>query len=146
MQVSNKFTIALHVILAIDYFKDREDVTSSFLAESVGTNPVTIRNVMGDLKKAGIIDISQGKTGISLGRDLSSISFYDVYQALDLVEDEGLFNFHDKANPQCPVGKNIHQALDGKLNQVQRAMEDEMKKISLDSVSKDLNQAILDSE
>ena len=40
MQITSKFTIAAHIIAAIDYFKDSEKVTSNFLAGSVGANPV----------------------------------------------------------------------------------------------------------
>ncbi len=36
MQITSKFTIAVHIITAIDYFKDHEKVTSNFLAGSVG--------------------------------------------------------------------------------------------------------------
>lgn len=46
MQITSRFTIAVHIITAIDYFKDTEKVTSNFLAGSVGTNPVIIRTVM----------------------------------------------------------------------------------------------------
>ena len=55
MQISTKFTIAVHIITCIDYFKDTLPVTSSFLAGSVGVNPVIIRGVMSKLKEAGII-------------------------------------------------------------------------------------------
>ena len=104
MQITSKFTIAVHVITAIDYFKDKETVTSSFLAGSVGANPVIIRNVMAKLKDAGIISISQGKSGISLAKELSDITFYDVYKAVDCVDEEGLFHFHENPNIDCPVG------------------------------------------
>ena len=39
MQITTRFTIAVHIITAIDYFNGKEKVTSSFLAESVGVNP-----------------------------------------------------------------------------------------------------------
>ena len=70
MQITSKFTIAVHIIAAIDYFKDEETVTSKFLAGSIGANPVIVRNVMGDLKDAGVISISRGKSGIVLAREL----------------------------------------------------------------------------
>ena len=38
MQITSRFTIAVHIITAIDYFQDKEKVTSSFLACSVGAN------------------------------------------------------------------------------------------------------------
>ncbi len=111
MQITSRFTIAVHIITAIDYFKDSEKVTSNFLAGSVGSNPVIVRNVMGNLKEAGIIDISQGKSGITLAKKPDEITFYDVYKAVDCVNDEGLFHFHENPNPDCPVGRNIHKAL-----------------------------------
>jgi DNA-binding IscR family transcriptional regulator len=138
MQITSKFTIAVHVITAIDYFKDKETVTSSFLAGSVGANPVIIRNVMAKLKDAGIISISQGKSGISLAKELSDITFYDVYKAVDCVDEEGLFHFHENPNIDCPVGRNIHSAMADKLRMIQNSMEDQMKGITIADVAKEV--------
>lgn len=138
MQIASKFTIAVHVITAIDYFKDSEKVTSGFLSGSVGANPVIVRNVMGNLKEAGIIDISQGKSGIKLARGLGDITFYDVYKAVGCVDSGGLFHFHENPNIMCPVGRNIHRALDEKLSRVQEAMENELRRITIADVAADL--------
>lgn len=144
MQITSRFTIAVHIIAATDYFKDTEKVTSKFLAGSVGVNPVIIRNVMGELKDAGIIDISQGKSGLTLARPLDEITFYDIYKAVDSVNDEeGLFHFHENPNANCPVGRNIHKAVDPELVKVQQAMEGEMKKITLADVVNDTRKEIL---
>lgn len=143
MQITSKFTIAVHIITAIDYFKDNEKVTSTFLAGSVGANPVIVRNVMGNLKEAGIIDISQGKSGIALAKELDEITFFDIYKAVDCVGDEGLFHFHENPNTDCPVGRNIHKALDEQLLSVQEAMEVQMKNITLADIVKNTRQAIL---
>ena len=136
MQITSKFTIAVHIITAIDYFKDSEKVTSSFLAGSVGANPVIVRNVMGNLKESGIIHISQGKSGITLAKELDEITFFDVYKAVDCVNDEGLFHFHENPNMDCPVGRNIHKALDEELFNIQSAMENQMKSITIADVVK----------
>ena len=141
MQITSRFTIAVHVLAAIEYFGETEKVTSNFLAGSIGANPVIVRNVMGGLKEAGMIEISQGKSGISLAKKLDDITFYDVYKAVDCVDDEGIFHFHEKPNPNCPVGANIHSALDGRLLQVQSAMEAEMKKITIADVAGDIHKA-----
>jgi DNA-binding IscR family transcriptional regulator len=142
MQITSKFTMAVHIITAIDYFHDTEKVTSKFLARSVGANPVIVRNVMGELKEAGIIAVSQGKSGITLAKRLDEITFFDVYQAVSAVGDEGLFHFHENPNANCPVGRNIHKSVDGKLNKVQHAMEEELKKITLADVVDDTRKAI----
>ena len=141
MQITSKFTIAAHIIAAIDYFKDSEKVTSNFLAGSVGANPVIVRNVMGNLKESGIIAISQGKSGISLAKELDEITFYDVYKAVDCVDDEGLFHFHENPNINCPVGKNIHIAMDAKLHRVQSIMENELNRITMADVVADVRKA-----
>ena len=142
MQITSKFTIAVHIITAIDYFKDNEKVTSSFLAGSVGANPVIVRNVMGDLKEVGIIDISQGKSGIALAKKLDEITLYDVYIAVGCINDGGLFHFHENPNANCPVGRNIHKAMDDRLFSVQNAMEDKLKNITLAEVVKATRQEI----
>ena len=131
MQISSRFTVALHIFTAVDVFRDDYKVTSDFLAGSINTNPVIIRKILTQLKNAGLITVARGTGGIELTRDLSEITFYDVYQAIEPVEDGDLFRFHEAPNPQCPVGRNIHALLDDKLKDIQDAMEERMKKYTL---------------
>ncbi|MBQ7487236.1 MAG: Rrf2 family transcriptional regulator, partial [Clostridia bacterium] len=55
MQISSRFTIALHIFTCVDTFKDDYKVTSDFLAGSINTNPVIIRKILTQLKNAGLI-------------------------------------------------------------------------------------------
>ena len=141
MQISSKFTIGVHLLAVIDYLGEDEKVTSSVLAGSIGVNPVIVRNVMGMLKEAGLISISQGKSGISLTKTPGQITFYEVYKAVDSVNEDGLFHFHENPNPECPVGRNIHKAMDSKLERVQMCMEEELRKITLADVMTDIQRA-----
>ena len=134
MQISSRFTIALHIFTCVEIFKNDYKITSDFLAGSINTNPVIIRKILTQLKNAGLITVARGTGGISPTRALKDISFYDVYQAIEPVENGDLFNFHSSPNPQCPVGKNIHRLLDDKLKTIQLAMENEMKKYTLDDL------------
>ena len=131
MQISSRFTIALHIFACVDVFKDERKVTSDFLAGSINTNPVIIRKILTQLKNAGLIHVARGTGGIELTRDLSEITFYDVYEAIGAVENGDLFHFHESPNPDCPVGRNIHALLDDKLKAIQNAMEDELRKYNL---------------
>ena len=142
MQITSQFTIAVHIIAAVDYFSSSAAVTSSFLAGSIGANPVIVRNVMGKLKEAGILEISQGRSGIVLAKPLEEISLFDIYQALDCVSEEGLFHFHENPNANCPVGRNIHKAMDARLAAIQGAMETQMKQMSLAEVVADTRKEI----
>ena len=131
MQISSRFTIGLHILTAIDTFQNDYKVTSEFLAGSIQTNPVVVRRILGQLKKAGLIESSQGVAGITIPKPLEEISFYDVYAAIEPVEEGDLFRFHDSPNPDCPVGRNIHTLLDGKLREIQDAMEEKMRQYTL---------------
>lgn len=131
MQISSRFTIGLHILTAIDMFQKDYKVTSDFLAGSIRTNPIVVRKILGQLKKAGLIHSSQGVAGITMAKPLEEISFYDVYSAIEPVEDGDLFRFHDDPNPDCPVGRNIHELLDGKLREIQSAMEEKMRGYTL---------------
>ena len=131
MQISSRFTIGLHILTAIDMFQKDYKVTSDFLAGSIRTNPVVVRKILGQLKKAGLIHSSQGVAGITMAKPLEEISFYDVYSAIEPVEDGDLFRFHDDPNPDCPVGRNIHELLDGKLREIQSAMVEKMRGYTL---------------
>ena len=143
MQITSRFTIAVHILTAIDYFKDMDRVNSDFLAGSVGVNPVIVRTVISKLREAGILNTQRGSSGAELARPLDEITFYDVYKAVDSVdEEEGLFHFHEQPNPDCPVGRNIHTAMDGRLASVQAAMEDEMRRISVADVVADTKKEI----
>ena len=83
MQISTKFTIAVHLLTAVAYFSESQKVTSDFLAGSIGSNPVIIRNIMGQLKEAGLIDIKRGPGGVTLEKKLTDISFLDIYKAVE---------------------------------------------------------------
>ena len=131
MQISSRFTVALHIFTCVETFKDEHKVTSDFLAESIGTNPVIIRKILTQLQGAGLITVARGTGGILPTRELSEISFYDVYQAIEPVEGGELFRFHENPSPQCPVGRNIHALLDDKLKDIQTAMENEMKQYTI---------------
>lgn len=142
LQISSRFTLAVHILLCIDTFKDDYKVTSEFLAGSTNVNPVIIRKILGQLKTAGIVNIARGAGGAAIARPLQEITFLDIYHAVECVDHGELFHFHENPNPECPVGRNIHYILDNKLEQVQKAMEAELQKITLLDVKQDAEKYI----
>ncbi|MBR6314926.1 MAG: Rrf2 family transcriptional regulator [Clostridia bacterium] len=134
MQISSRFTVALHIFTCVEVFKDEYKVTSDFLAGSINTNPVIIRKILTQLKNAGLIEVARGTGGITITKPLKEITFYDVYEAIEPVENGDLFRFHENPNPECPVGRNIHALLDRKLQAIQSAMEDEMKRYTVEDL------------
>lgn len=137
MQFSSRFTIAVHIFVCIDTFKNDFKITSDFLASSVNVNPVIIRKILSQLKANKLINVQRGSGGASIAKPLEEISFLDIYNAVECIENGELFHFHENPNYQCPVGRNIHNVLDNRLEQVQSALEKELKKITLADIIKD---------
>lgn len=142
MQISSRFTMAVHMFICIDTFGKESKVTSDFMAGSIGTNPVIIRKLLGQLKAAGIIEVQRGTGGVTLLKPLEEISFLDIYKAVECTPENELFHFHENPNPNCPVGANIHKVLDEKLLQVQKAMETELASITLGEIKEDVQKYV----
>lgn len=142
MQISSRFTLAVHIFACIDVFKDEYKVTSDFLAGSTNVNPVIVRKILGQLKAAGLVEVARGSGGASISKPLNEISFLDIYNAVECVENGELFHFHENPNTDCPVGRNIHAVLDDKLMRVQKAMETELSSITLEDIRRDTKELI----
>lgn len=137
MQISSRFTIAIHMLACMEIFKDDHKITSDFLASSINVNSVIIRKLLSQLKEAGMIEVKRGTGGASIEKPLEEITFLNIYHAVGCIEENTLFHFHGNPNPDCPVGKNIHNVLDDKLVRVQKAMEHELESITLADVMED---------
>ena len=144
MQIGSKFTIGVHIITAIDYFRDMDRVNSEFLAGSIGVNPVIVRTVISQLREAGIVQTKRGSSGAELSKRLDEITLYDIYKAVGSVDpEEGLFHFHEQPNPECPVGRNIHKVLDQHLLDAQRALEAELRSTTMADIAEDIRKAVI---
>ncbi len=142
MQISSRFTIATHIMIAINTFQEEYKVTSDFLAGSINVNSVIIRRIMQSLKGANLIAVKRGTGGMEIAKPLTDITLLDIFYAVEPLEDGALFHFHENPNPACPVGRNIHAVLEDKLFAIQKAMEDKMRSITLDAVVKDAKNLI----
>ncbi len=144
MQISSRFTLAIHIFACIDTFGNEYKVTSDFLSRSTNVNPVIIRKILGQLKGAGLIEVARGTGGTTVAKPLKEITFLDVYHAVECIENGNLFHFHDNPNTNCPVGRNIHHVLDDKLLRVQSSMEKELASITLEDLKQDMEKYLHD--
>ena len=98
---------------------------------------------MRQLREAGIVQTRRGSSGAELTKRLDEITLFDVYQAVGSVDEkEGLFHFHEQPNPDCPVGRNIHQVLGYRLEEARKAMEEQLKSTTLADIVEDTKEAI----
>jgi DNA-binding IscR family transcriptional regulator len=137
MSISSRFAVGIHILTLIEF--NKEGITSSeFLASSVNTNPAVIRKLMGMLKKAGLIEVHPGIAGSKLAKELSEITLFDVYKAVNVVQEKELFSVHDNPNPECPVGRNIQNTIEPLFTAAQFAMEKVLGSVTLEDVVKDI--------
>src|SRR5260370_11022006 len=135
MGANSRLTIAIHALAWMTLARERglDLMTSDQVAASVSTNPVIIRRILGDLHRAGLVDVRRGAgAGWSLAREPGKITLLDVYQA---VEREPLFAMHRaEPNLECPVGRGIRPALGQVYGEVDRALRRELARTSISDV------------
>ncbi|WP_204502298.1 Rrf2 family transcriptional regulator [Aquibacillus albus] len=132
-QISTRFSIAVHTLSLIAVSSD--DCTGDFIADSVNTNPVIIRRIMGMLKKAGLLEVRPGVGGASLLKSPEKITLLDIYRAVNVTEENKLFRIHDDPNVRCPVGRNIELVLQSELKEAQSAMEQRLAQTNLSQLT-----------
>ncbi|WP_247644707.1 Rrf2 family transcriptional regulator [Streptococcus sp. NLN64] len=55
MQISNRFSIGVHILVLVARQNEENMLTSESLVGSVGVNPVIVRKVMSQLRQADLI-------------------------------------------------------------------------------------------
>ncbi len=142
MQISMKCSVAVHCLIFIHEAKGVAKVTSNLLAQSTGCNPVVIRNVISGLKKAGLVTVARGTGGAQLCADPSEITLYQIYSALEPDGLSGLIGIHACQGRKCPIAQNIGQVLQKPYQQIEDAIKQTMKSITLQSMIDDFHQLV----
>lgn len=134
MLSSSRFIVAIHALSVLARFSGKGPVCSALVAQSVHTNPVVIRRLMGELERAKLVRSVSGRAGgFELDRQAEEITLADVYFA---VEDENVFRMH-KADPnsQCPVAAQLGRILHGPLRAAECALHTSLAKTTLRDVA-----------
>ncbi len=139
MHISNKCSIAIHCLIFINEYGKEQKVTSELLALSTGCNPVTIRNIISRLNKAGMIDVKFGTGGATVAVPLNEISLYSICEAVDPDALDKMIGIHVAPSPFCPVGRNIKPVLKDAYESVKQDMITSMKTVTLDTMVDDFH-------
>src|SRR4051794_21271328 len=134
MSGNSRYTVALHVLtwMALAARRGRQLVTSDQIANSVNTNPVVIRRVLGLLRDAGLVTAQRGAgAGWRLAVLPAELRLDRVYDAV-AAPDEPLFALHHGTpNLDCPVGRGIRPVLTRVYADAERALRAELAGVSL---------------
>ena len=118
--IATRFSVALHILLLIAS-DSAGDSTSARLAWSIGTNPVVVRRIAGQLSRAGLIAVQRGPGGAALARPAAQITLRDVWRAIH-PEKERLIGVHRKTNPDCAVGRQVPDLLNARFERAETAL------------------------
>lgn len=121
--------MAVHVLAVLAY-REGEEVTSSFLAGSVNTNPVVIRRLLLLLQAGGLVVTRKGAgAGSKLLRNPHRISMAEVYHAVETGEPFAIPS--KRPNQSCPVGNCIQASLEKVFASAEAALQAELRKTNL---------------
>jgi Rrf2 family protein len=127
MRADSQFTTAIHICIFI-HFKERSNISSQTIAESVKTNPVVIRRLISKLRNHGIIKSNVGSGGgFSLNKPADQITLWNIYLA---VREKQFFR-KPPPNPDCKVSSNLAALVDDTFLQSELAMQAPLAKVNI---------------
>lgn len=135
MKYSHKLSDAIHILAYLIIYKDA-DLSSKAIAASIESNASVVRNLMSDLRKAGLITTRPGSATTTLSVEPSGITILAVFQAINM--DHNLLHVDPKTNPQCIVGGNIQDALNMYYDDIQQTAFQRMKEITIQDITDDI--------
>lgn len=133
MASNSKLAIAIHTAGMLAVLSERGCVASELIAESVGTNPVVIRRIIGQLSKHGLVRVQMGAGGGSfLTRPASKITLSEIFLAL---EEGSLFEVPllDEGHG-CDLGIMVRPVIAGVLQEAENDLFKKLEETTLADV------------
>ncbi|WP_410650261.1 RrF2 family transcriptional regulator [Amycolatopsis sp. cmx-4-54] len=128
MALSSRSAAAIHALTMLARWDD--SLTSAEIADSLASNPVLVRRILGSLRDAGLVRSTEGRGGgWTLARPPEEITLYDAYTA---VEQGPILTRH--AHPPsttCDVGRHMRALLDAEFREAEQAMEERLGRTTI---------------
>lgn len=106
---NTQFAVAVHVLSYLAGVPETIPVTSEELSETTGSSPVYIRQVLGQLRKSGLVTARRGAHGgWALAAPADEIPLSVVWEVVQ--GDVHPFGMHGP-NPTCQVGSSVQSSL-----------------------------------
>ncbi|WP_106615543.1 Rrf2 family transcriptional regulator [Saccharothrix carnea] len=136
MGVSSRSAVAIHALTMLARWGEKQ-LTSAEIADSLVSNPVLVRRILGSLRVAGLVRSTEGRNGgWTLARPAKRITLYDAYAA---VEDGPVLSRHPHPpSADCEVGRNIQSLLEVEFQDAERAMAERLGRTTIDDLVREV--------
>lgn len=128
MGLSSRSAVAIHALTMLARWD--HSLTSAEIADSLASNPVLVRRILGSLRDAGLVWSTEGRGGgWSLARAPHEITLYDAYTA---VEAGPILSRH--AHPPsdaCEVGRHMQNLVETEFRDAEQAMEERLGRTTI---------------
>ncbi|WP_375448060.1 Rrf2 family transcriptional regulator [uncultured Fibrella sp.] len=111
-------------------------VTSEEIAGVINTNPVIVRRILKELRAAGLVTSTRGKTGgYQLGRSANDMSLLDIFLAVEGDRVDFFSLAHRDNKPGCSaIANSIQQTLHPIFAQSLAALKEDLGRYSVAEV------------
>lgn len=120
--------MAIHALTMLGRW-DRS-LTSAEIAESLASNPVLVRRILGNLRDAGLVWSTEGRGGgWSLARPARQITLYDAHAAVE--EGPILARHPHPPSEACEVGRHMITLLETEFREAEQAMQERLRRTTI---------------
>lgn len=134
--MTSRLTLSIHMLGLIAWHEacGGEPVTSEAMAQSINTNPVVVRRLLGALRRAGLVETKRGVGGgARLVVPPERITLRDVYEAVE--GGERLFAMHpNQPDACCAVGAHLKPYLCGVYGEVEETLKRRLATVTIRDV------------
>lgn len=132
MAANTRLATAIHIAGMLS-IADKMPLTSEMIAQSVGTNPVVVRRIIGLLAAANIVKVKMGTGGGAfLARDPEKITIAEIYASLDEGNIFDVPQFDETHH--CAVGKIVRPILSDVLSGAEKCLVSFLGNVTLAEV------------
>lgn len=137
--MTSRFTMAVHALGMMAWAereRSGEPLTSERIALSIHTNPVVVRRVLADLRRAGLVRTRRGAGGgVSLARPADKVTLRCVWEAVE--GTERLFcGYPAGPNPKCPLGPLVAGYLETLYGRAEASLKASLGKVTIDRLGR----------
>lgn len=140
MAVSTRTAIGAHALTFLARWEANGVQSSAKIAESLESNPVLVRRILGLLRNRGLVTALEGSGGgWQLAKPAEEITLLDVYAAVE--DDTAVLPTHPHPpNQSCVIGRHMQSLLEEEFFAAQQEMEARLAATSIATILRRIQQ------